>query len=330
MMEYYDTTLKQKLPGIILKTAGFLMIAVGLVAAYYGPLEIYVFYLFSPGGRFYFEGFAVGSLWFAYLVLQNLGYYLLAALLLPLGIGTFTLRRWAYTLTCLVLWLWLGAGLLFSLNWVVLALHQSRANPSDPDTALRIAGFSLIFCLITVVLPVLLLWLYSRDPVRNTFEINDPRQYWTECYPFPLLIVLGIMLAVIFVFHIAIFLQGLFPFFGEIIWGRTGVRWLAGNIVIQLVILYGLIRLKRWGLWSSLVYYSALTLSAGLSFYGRSFADILLEMSLPQFELEFLATLTLLEGISMFLWIILVLLVLLGLLIYSRGFFISAKRTEMN
>ena len=304
------------------------MIGVGLVAAYYGPLEIYVFYLFSPGGRFYYEGFAVGSLWFAYLVLQNLGYYLLAALLLPLGIGTFTLRRWAYTLTRVGLWLWLGAGLLFSFNWVVLALHQSRANPSDPDTALRIAAFSLILSLITMVLPVLLLWLYSRDAVHRTFESHNPSRYWTERYPFPLLIVLGIMLAVIFVFQIAIFLQGLYPFFGEIIWGRTGVRWLAGNIVIQLIIMYGLIRLRRWGLWSSLLYYCALTFSAGLSFYGRSLADVLKEMSLPQFEIEFLIPLTFLEGISMFLLIIPVLLVLLGLLFYSRGYFISAKRTE--
>jgi len=319
---------EQKLPWIILKTAGLLMIAVGLVAAYYGPLEIYVFYLFSPGGRFYFEGFAVGSLWFAYLVLQNLGYYLLAALLLPLGIGTFTHRRWAYTLTRVVLWLWLGAGLLLNLNWVWMVLYLLRVDPSNSTLTLRIVVFSIFLGLMTVATPVLLLWFYSRDAVRNAFEINDPRHYWTERYPFPLLIVLGIMLAVIFVFHIAIFLQGFFPFFGEIIWGRTGVRWLAGNIVIQLVILYGLIRLRKWGLWSSLLYYSALTLSAGLSFYGRSLADVLNEMTLPHFEIEFLAPLAFLEGISMFLWIVPVLLVLLVLLFYSRDFFISAKQTE--
>ena len=321
---------QQKLPRFILKTSGIIMVAVGLVAAYYGPLEVYVFYMFSPGGRFAFEGFAVGSLWFAYLVLQNLGYYLVAALLLTLGIGTFTLRRWAYTLTRVVLWLWLGAGLLVSLNWVALVLYQLSANPSDPATFPRTAIFTTLLGFSTLVIPGMLLWFYSWDAVRTTFEGSDPREYWTERYPFPLLIVLGIMLAGLLAFHLALFLQGLFPFFGEMIWGQTGVRWLAGNIVIQLVILYGLIRLKRWALWSSIIYYSLLCFSAGLSFYGRSLAEVLKEMTLPQFEMEFLDRLKFMNGISMSFLIVPVLLVLLGLLIYSRKYFYPAKEKDLS
>jgi len=314
-------TNQHKITELTLKTAGALMVSVGLVAAYYGPLEVYVFYIFSPGGRFYYEGFAVGSLWFAYLWLQNLGYYLLAGVLLPLGMGTFSLRRWAYTLTRILLWLWLSAGLLVSLNWAALSIYMLRADSSTPTSALRIAVISIFLGLFTLVTPLLVLWLYSRNAVRKTFETNDLRQYWTERYPFPLLIVLGIMLAVLLAFHMALFLQGLFPFFGEIIWGRTGVRWLAGNILIQNVILYGLIKQKRWFFWSSLLYYSALSLSAALSFYGRSLAEVLNEMNLPQFENELLAPLTFTKGISLFLWTVPVLLALLGLLSYSRKYF---------
>ena len=317
---------QQKLPRFILKTSAILMVAVGLVAAYYGPLEVYVFYMFSPGGRFAYDGFAVGTLWFAYLVLQNLGYYLIAVLLLPLGIGTFTLRRWAYTLTRVVLWLWLGAGILVSINWAVLVLYQLSANPSDPTTTLRTAVFSSILILFTLVIPVLLLCLYSRDAVRDIYEISDPRIYWTERYPFPMLIVLSIILVGILAFHVALFLQGLYPFFGEIIWGRSGVRWLAGNILIQLVILFGLIRLKRLALWSAVIYYSLLCLSAALSFYGHSLADVFNEMTLPQFELEFLARLKFMNGISMSFLIIPVVLALLGILIYSRKYFYHTKK----
>lgn len=58
---------------ILLKGIGVVALAISLVAAYYGPLEIFVFDFFSPGGRFYYEGFGFGSFWFAALVAQNLG-----------------------------------------------------------------------------------------------------------------------------------------------------------------------------------------------------------------------------------------------------------------
>jgi hypothetical protein len=56
---------------------------VGIVAAFYGPLETYVFYFFSRNGPFHYDGFGFGSLWFGLLVVHNLAYYVLAALLIP-------------------------------------------------------------------------------------------------------------------------------------------------------------------------------------------------------------------------------------------------------
>ncbi len=41
--------------------------AVGIVAAPYAPYEIHCFYVFTTGGPFEYEGFTVGSLWFALL-----------------------------------------------------------------------------------------------------------------------------------------------------------------------------------------------------------------------------------------------------------------------
>ncbi len=321
---------QQKLIGLILKIVGAIMVAVGMVAAYYGPLEVYVFYMFSPGGRFHYDGFAVGTLWFAYLVLQNLGYYLVAALLLPIGIGTFKLRRWTYTMTRALLWLWAVAGLLVCLNWVGLSLYQWRANPSDPTSILRIVVFCLIFSIFSLVIPILLLWLYSSKAVRLSFENFDPHQYWTERYPFPMLVALGIGILGVLTFHVALFLQGLFPFFGEILWGRAGVRWLAGNILIQLVILYGLVKLSRWAYWSALLYYSLLSLSAALSFYRYSLADLFNELTLPGFEVEFLSSLSFLNGISVVLTTVPVLLVLIGILGFSGRYFKQKKLPNRN
>ncbi|MBN1152236.1 MAG: hypothetical protein JXA58_03405, partial [Dehalococcoidia bacterium] len=97
---------------VFLQLCGLVLLLIGLVGAAYGPLEIYVFYFFSEGGQFHYQGFGFGSLWFAALVVQNLGYYVVAALLIPVGLGHFKLRRWTLTLTRLYLWFWLGAGVL--------------------------------------------------------------------------------------------------------------------------------------------------------------------------------------------------------------------------
>ncbi len=110
----------RKITTIFLKAIGLVLILIGLVAAYYGPLEIFVFYLFSEGGQFYYHGFGMGSLWFAALVVQNIGYYLIAALFLPVGIGHMRKRRWALTLTQLYLWFWLGFGILLFGNFILL------------------------------------------------------------------------------------------------------------------------------------------------------------------------------------------------------------------
>lgn len=61
-----------KLIPLFLKFVGIGLTIIGIVGVYYGPLEIYVFYLFSQGGPFYYDGFGMGSLWFASLVVMNL------------------------------------------------------------------------------------------------------------------------------------------------------------------------------------------------------------------------------------------------------------------
>jgi hypothetical protein len=49
--------------------------------------------IFFHWRAFYYEGFQIGSLWFAYLTLQNAAYYIVAFLLIPIGIGTVKLQK---------------------------------------------------------------------------------------------------------------------------------------------------------------------------------------------------------------------------------------------
>ena len=77
-----------------IKLLGYSLLIIGLVAAYYGPLEIYCFYMFTEIGPLYSEDFNFGTLMFATLVISNISYYLIAFFLIPISIGLIKLRDW--------------------------------------------------------------------------------------------------------------------------------------------------------------------------------------------------------------------------------------------
>jgi hypothetical protein len=78
----------------ILVSIGVLLTLIGVLAAGVGPLEMYCFTLFSEGGRFHYEGFGFGSFMFGNIASQIVGYYLAAAVCIPLGYGHLKTRRW--------------------------------------------------------------------------------------------------------------------------------------------------------------------------------------------------------------------------------------------
>jgi hypothetical protein len=72
---------------------GVLLLLSGIAIGFLGPLEMYCFYLFSEGGRFNYEGFGFGSLMFANIASQIIGYYLIAIIFILLGFGQLKVRR---------------------------------------------------------------------------------------------------------------------------------------------------------------------------------------------------------------------------------------------
>jgi len=216
-----------KLTRNLIKIIGWVLLLVGIVAAYFGPLEIYVFYLFSAGGPLYYEGFGVGSFWFAALVVMNIGYYALAAICLPAGIGHVKLRRWGYTLTHLYLWFWLGAGIWLALNLILLIPAALKLDLSREVLWMRLALTAVFAGIVLILLPLLVLRFYRGEKVRAAFEQHDPNQYWMERTPFPILALLLLLAILIAGLHMAIFFQCIFPMFGLILLGRQSVPWIA-------------------------------------------------------------------------------------------------------
>jgi hypothetical protein len=319
----YSDEQMQKLVPIFLRIIGVVLIVVGLVAAYYGPLEIFVFYLFSEGGRFHYDGFGIGSSWFAALVVQNIGYYIIAALFIPIGIGHVKLRRWALTLTQLYLWFWLGAGILLFGNFVLLIPSVFGLDLRRDVLLLQLVTIGVALFIVLILLPVLALWFYKSGRAKSVFKEHDSNRYWTERYPFSLLALLLLFVIMIIVMHLAIFFQSLFPMFGQIMLGRQSVCIIALCILVLGILIYGTVRLKKWAWWGSLVYISLLTISSALSFSRYSFYDIILMMNLPAYEMEFLDKMTLVHDYRLVGLFAAPLLIALGLVLYSKRYFWS-------
>jgi hypothetical protein len=192
----------------LLRGNGYLLLLGGLFAAFAGPVEIYCFYLFSAGGRFYYEGFGFGSFMFGNIASQIIGYCLIAIVLIPLGYGHLRLRRWARTLSVTLLWFWLVTGVPVLILFLLVLFSSKELGP---DMAV-VVPVALALCYL--VLPWLLIRFYQSQNVRATFEANDLNACRTEERPMANLALGALMLFFAVALHMPIFFHSLFPVFG--------------------------------------------------------------------------------------------------------------------
>jgi hypothetical protein len=313
----------QKSTPIILKMIGIVLFMIGMLAAFYGPYEIFVFYLFSEGGRFHYDGFGVGSLWFAAQVVQIIGYYCIAAVFLPAGYGHLKLRRWGLTLTRLFIWFWLGAGILLVGNGIALLPALTRFLTAQEKPSLQLPAMAVFLFVVLILLPLLALWFYRSKRVTAAFETHDPNRTWIDKIPSPLLAEMLLFVIMIIVLHITTFLQGLFPLFGQILFLRPSARIIALSVLILGVIIYGTAKLKRWAWWGALGFMSLLSISSAMTFLRHDFYDLIRMMNLPASEMGYIDRMTPLHNYHLAGLVVTPLLVALGLLIYSRRYFLN-------
>lgn len=241
---------------MILRCVGALLLAVGLVGLYYGPLELYCFYLFAPGrqNRFPYEGFTVGSLWFAYLVAQNTVYYLAALFCIPVGVGMLRLRPWAHTLalSLLLLWTVTGASLCAMLGFSFAPLSGRFGS----EGVLR-AG--LLLLVLMLVLPLALQTALRSSAVRREFGSDLPQH---DAFPTSgdILVFAFGMLWVVFL-HISIFFRCFYPWFGEVLMFRDGVYVLSGAIWILCLLLWMHGAQRAWALPALAAYFGVTLVS---------------------------------------------------------------------
>lgn len=298
----------------LLRAIGAALLLLGLAALYVGPIEISVYYAFVEGGRFHYPGFGFGSFMFANIAVQIAGYYLIAVLCIPLGIGHLKLRSWARTLTLTLLWTWLIIGLPL-VPVLLFMLFTAKVMPVTVAIAVVVVtGLSYL------LFPGLLIAFYHSSGTRAAFGPQEPPATWLEQVPLSILVLCTVQLFYLFALHVLLLLNGVFPVFGSWWSGKQGTSLIAGLIVCQFLLIWGAFRSRTWAWWGSLVYVVSLALSSVSTLCTSSWDEILVPLNLPAFEMEKLDGMPL-DGLHFAVAIGIPLIATVGLILHARRHF---------
>jgi len=268
---------------LVLVALGLVLLLAGIGCAFLGPVELYVFYLFSEGGRFYYEGFRFGSFMFGNITVQVAGYYLAAAVLVPLGYGHVRLLRWARPLALALLWTWslLGMPLLVALFFMTVSVKSFSTS----------GGVALISLLASsyFVLPWLGIRFYQGRNVRGTFEARDQQSGALEARPLAILVICFLDLFFLVALHVPLLYGGLFPLFGTLLGGLEGIYLIDVAVLVLGLLLWGTWKQRMWAWWGSVVYYAVLAATWLVTFARTPYADLLAWLQFAPAEMEALS-----------------------------------------
>lgn len=301
---------------VLLRALGIVILLTGAASALLGPVELTSFYLFSEGGRFSYEGFGFGSFLFGFIAVQIVGYYVIGLILIPVGYGHLHLRRWARRLSISLLWCWLvlGVPLLIVIAFTVFSFKDL---PVAGAIALLIA-----LALTYPLLPLLMISFYRCQGVRRAFQRQDPRENpsWVQRLPMPVLVLAILLAFYAVVLHFPILFNGLFPVFGTWLTGLPGIIALTVAIALTVVLVWGVLKRRRWAWWTSLATTVVMGATVVVTFSVTSYAELLALARFPPRELEFLDGVPL-RGYHLAVFFGLPLLGTLGVIIAARRHF---------
>jgi hypothetical protein len=298
---------------------GILLLLIGAGCAALAPAELVCFYWFSEGGRFHYPGFGFGSFMFAFIAVQIVAYYVIAAVCIPLGYGHLKRRPWARTVSLAGLYFWLIMGIP-----LVIVFASVFVLSKDPSLGSMLATLPLL-ALLYPIGPLALLWFYRRKDVARIFAGGDAAAHWTERLPLPLWVLCMLYVFWILVLHTAILFRGAFPFFGLLLTDWTGILMIDAAVWLLVVLTWGTFQRQAWAWWGALACFAAATVSTAWTFARLSWAEILDAMAFAPLEVEALDGIPA-HGLHIAAFIGLPLLGTLAWIIYSRRFFVGQDR----
>ncbi|HUW60697.1 MAG TPA: hypothetical protein VMZ06_06790 [Candidatus Bathyarchaeia archaeon] len=262
----------------IILIIGVVLLAAGVVALYSGPLLLQYLLWLGPESE---PARLFGSFRFAAITCLIIGLYLAAGVLIPLGWGHLKTRPWARPVSLALLHVWLVWGCFFALP-LIFAVFCDGLPLLHPEHV-----FVAAFCLLAwPVAPLVLIRFYQSQTVALIFQSRDAAAYWTDRIPVP-------NMALSFLFAVSgiacvfpILLNGVFPLFGILLSGLAGEVVLNTLMVCLLGLGWGLFHQKAWAWRGALASSAGLLSSAILTFPRLAYSDLLNSMNIPQYEAE--------------------------------------------
>jgi thiol-disulfide isomerase/thioredoxin len=229
-------------------------------------------------------------------------YLLMAVALISLGIGLVSARRWAWTLTVVLSWMWLIKGAIafvmavFFIGKVVEGIAQQGELRQGVLMAMRIAG--AVVALIYTFPPAVLLLLCHHDSVRAICQREDPKFRWTDRCPMPVL-ALSIFLTWLIVSLLSqVAFRCVMPLFGVFISGAAGAVLILLMTLVMAYLAWGTYRLQRTAWWGTLLVGIAGTVNMVVTFSRTGLTEMYEKMGMPADQIELIRKMGMVEMIS--------------------------------
>jgi len=231
-------------------------------------------------------------------------YFVAAVTFLWLGIGLVRARRWAWTLTVVLSWMWLiigGLSFLFFLcfmgqsAWAAVAA-QGKA-PPETIMAMRIGATVAVFC-IYILVPGVFLLLCHHESVRATCLQRDLKTRWTDRCPMPVLAPsILLVLSVISMFSLAAY-NWTVPLLGVFVSGAAGAAVALLLAVVLAYLAWGTYRLQRAAWWGTLLLGIVGTANMAITFSRNDLTQMYQKMGIPADQLEMIRKMGMIDLMS--------------------------------
>jgi hypothetical protein len=255
----------------------------------------------------------------------------LAVVLVWLGIGSITARRWARALLLIFSWSWLIMGVsmtvfmpfFMSKMFANLPPNAKTGQPAMPPGAITtmVIGMTIFFFVFFVLVPAVWVFFYQSRHVQATCAARDPVTRWTDACPLP---VLGFCLwtwaAVPTMLVMALTGLAVMPCFGVFVSGLTGA-------LVCLMVAAGwgvagwwLYRLDVRGWWLILVAMVLFMVSSLLTYAHHDISEMYQLQGLPQAQIDQIQKMGLFTGNRMGWFTALCSLPFLGYLLFIKKY----------
>jgi hypothetical protein len=219
-------------------------------------------------------------------------FYVLAAVwFIWLGIGSIKARRWARALILVSAWLWFVCGTIWGSMMLIFMsdLFAKMPNAGQMPPAFMIVMkvvMALFMFILLIVIPGLLILVYSRNNIKRTCEFYDREVRWTDQCPLPVLAsVLMFGFGAVSLLNMLCY-GGVVPIFGSLIKGLPGIIIILVMALIMGYLARGLYRLDTKAWWAAIVFVIVLSVSVMITFSRVGLLDLYAAMDFPVQQIE--------------------------------------------